>query len=188
MKLRISAFLLIALLLPTFAAAQASKPTRTPPKTADELRDDCKKFVQDFYEWYIPKATADVSKQGSTAEALALKKRPDDFSRALRYALTGNASASAKSTEVVGLDGDPFLNCQDCPKKVKYGEPRLTGYKCQVGLYFMRDNVPEEKPHVVAEAMYTQKRWVFTNFLDGDGGDDLMTILQKLKQQRANPQ
>ena len=182
MRLRVSAFLLIALLLPTFVNAQSAKPTRTPAKTADELREDCKKFVQEFYEWYLPKASGDVSKQGSTAEALALKKRPDDFSRSLRYALTGDASASAKSTEVVGLDGDPFLNCQDCPKKVKYGEPKLTGYKCQVPLYFMQDNVAEEKAHVIAEAMFTQKRWVFTNFIDGDSGGDLVTTLKKLKE------
>jgi hypothetical protein len=188
MKTRISAFLLIVLLMPSLVSAQATKATRTPPKTADELREECKKFVQDFFDWYVPKASADVSQQGSTAEALALKKHPDDFSRALKYALTGDASASAKSTEVVGLDGDPFLNCQDCPKKVKFGEPKLTGYKCQVSLYFMQDNVQEEKPHVTAEAMYTQKRWVFTNFLDPDGGEDLLTTLQKLKADRSKPQ
>jgi hypothetical protein len=181
-KLRVTAFLLLALLLPTILSAQTAKPTRTPPKTSDELREECKKFVQDFYDWYLPKATADVNKQGSTAEVLALKKRPDDFSRALKSALLTDAAATAKSTEVVGLDGDPFLNCQDCPKKVKFGEPKLTGYKCQVGLHFMQDNVPEEQPHVIAEAMYTQKRWVFTNFLDGEGGDDLLTTLRKAKQ------
>jgi hypothetical protein len=181
MKLRIYACLLAVLLLPTFVNAQAAKATRTPPKTSDELREECKKFVQDFYDWYLPKAAADVSKQGSTGEALALKKRPEDFSRALKSALTVDAAASAKSTELVGLDGDPFLNCQDCPKKVKFGEPKLTGYKCQVSLFFMQDNVPEEQPHVIAEAMYTQKRWVFTNFLDGEGGDDLMTTLKKVK-------
>jgi hypothetical protein len=188
MKLRLSVLLITALLLPTSLYAQAAKATKTPPKTADELRDECKKFVQDFYDWYLPKATADVNKQGSTAEALALKKRSDDFSRALKYALMKDSASSAHSTEVVGLDGDPFLNCQDCPKKVKYGDPKLTGYKCQVPLYFMQDNVPEEKPHVTAEAMYTQKRWVFTNFLDPDGGDDLLTTLQKLKADRSKPQ
>jgi hypothetical protein len=182
MKLRVTAFLLLALLLATLLSAQAPKATKTPPKTSDELRDECKKFVQEFYEWYLPKATADVNKQGGTAEALALKKRPEDFSRALKSALTADAAATAKSTELVGLDGDPFLNCQDCPKKVKYGEPKLTGYKCQVPLYFMQDNVPDEQAHVIAEAMYTQKRWVFTNFLDGEGGDDLMTTLKKVKQ------
>jgi len=182
MKLRASAFLLLALSLPTFVNAQTAKPTRTPVKTADELREDCKKFVQGFYDWYLPKASADVNKQGSTAEALALKKRPDDFSRALKYALMKDSAASAQSTEVVGLDGDPFLNCQDCPKKVKYGDPKLTGYKCQVSLFFMQDNVPEEKAHVIAEAMYTQKRWVFTNFIDGDGSGDLMQTLKKIKQ------
>jgi hypothetical protein len=187
MKFR-TTVLLLFVLSSSLMFAQATKPTRTPPKTSDELREECKKFVQDFFDWYVPKASADVNKQGSTAEALALKKRPEDFSRALRYALTGDASASAKSTEVVGLDGDPFLNCQDCPKKVKFGEPRLTGYKCQVALYFMQDNVQEEKPHVTAEAMFTQKRWVFTNFLDPDGGEDLLSTLQKLKQDRSKPQ
>jgi hypothetical protein len=188
MKTRTYALVLIALFIPSLLTAQATKATRTPPKTADELREECKKFVQDFFDWYVPKASADVNKQGGTAEALALKKRPDDFSRALRFALTGDASASAKSTEVLGLDGDPFLNCQDCPKKVKFGDPKLTGYKCQVALHFMQDNVPEENPHVIAEAMYTQKRWVFTNFLDPDGGEDLLSTLQKLKQDRAKPQ
>jgi hypothetical protein len=182
MKTRIYVLLFIALFIPSLLAAQSTKATKTPPKTSDELREECKKFVQDFYDWYLPKATADVNKQGSTAEVLALKKRPDDFSRALKSALLTDAAASTKSTEVVGLDGDPFLNCQDCPKKVKFGEPKLTGYKCQVGLYFMQDNVPEEQPHVIAEAMYTQKRWVFTNFLDGEGGDDLLTTLRKAKQ------
>ena len=187
-KLRVTAFLLLALLLPTISSAQTTKPAKTPPKTSDELREECKKFVQDFYDWYLPKATADVSKQGSTTEALALKKRPDDFSRALKSALLTDAAASTKSTEVVGLDGDPFLNCQDCPKKVKFGDPKLTGYKCQVALHFMQDNVPEENPHVIAEAMYTQKRWVFTNFLDAEGGDDLLTTLKKLKADGSKPQ
>ena len=188
MRLRVCASLLAVLLLPTFIHAQATKATKIPPKTSDELREECKKFVQDFYEWYLPKATADVNKQGSTGEALALKKRPDDFSRALKYALMQDSGAASKSTEVVGLDGDPFLNCQDCPKKVKYGDPKLTGYKCQVPLYFMQDNVPEEQAHVIAEAMYTQKRWVFTNFLDAEGGDDLLTTLKKLKADGSKPQ
>ena len=183
MRFRVSAFLLIALLLPTFVNAQATKSARTPAKTADELREDCKKFVQEFYEWYLPKASGDVAKQGSSAEALALKKRPDDFSRALKYALMKDSVASAQSNEVVSLDGDPFLNCQDCPKKVKYGEPKLTGYKCQVPLYFMQDNVAEEKAHVIAEAMFTQKRWVFTNFIDAESGGDLVTTLKKAKEQ-----
>jgi hypothetical protein len=182
MRTRLIGLLLLLVLLPTFLAAQATKPTRTPAKTADELREDCKKFVQDFYDWYLPKATADVNKQGSTAEALALKKRPDDFSRALKYALTGNASASAKSVEPLPLDGDPFLNCQQCPSKVKFGDPKLTGYKCQVSLYFMQDGEAETAPHVIAEAMFTQKRWVFTNFIDGDGSGDLMQTLNKMKQ------
>ncbi len=185
MKTRVLGFLLLIVLLPNLLTAQAAKPTKpakTPAKTADELRDDCKKFVQEFYDWYLPKASADVNKQGSTAEALALKKRPDDFSRALKYALTVEAAAGTKSTELVGLDGDPFLNCQQCPLHVKYGDPKLTGYKCQLPLYFIQDGEAETAPHVIPEAMYTQKRWVFTNFIDGDGSGDLMQTLKKIKQ------
>jgi len=179
-------FLLLA--FPTWLAAQAAAakkaPARAPVKTADELREECKKFVQEFFDWYLPKASADVSKQGP-ADALALKKHPEDFSRELTYALATDAAARAKSNEVVGLDGDPFLNCQDCPLHVQYGEPKLNGYRCQVALYFVQDGVAEAEPHVIPEAAYLPgKKWIFVNFLDGDGQGDLLKTLKELKAER----
>jgi hypothetical protein len=70
-------------------------------------QQSCRKFVKDFYDWYIPKSPKEFSSPDR-----AMKRRKDAFSSVLLQRLREDFEAQAKvAGEIVGLDSDPFLNC-----------------------------------------------------------------------------
>jgi hypothetical protein len=71
--------------------------------------DSARRAVDEFYGWYVP-----MQKQTRGADMRAIRDKPALFSSELATALRADSVASAASPgEVVGLDGDPFLNAQD---------------------------------------------------------------------------
>src|SRR5215472_17015290 len=85
------------------------------PKT-DPALASAATFVKGFYAWYVPKAEKGTGLEVATEDSAKL------FDPVLLHALSEDSAAQAKdSTEVVGLDGDPFLNAQDFCQQYEVG-------------------------------------------------------------------
>jgi hypothetical protein len=144
---------LVACLFPVLAQAQQ-------PGTSGE-RASATRFVRRFYEWYVPLARGDHGDPVSTA----LSRHAAWFTPAIRTALRADSAAQAQSPdEVVGLDGDPFLNAQDFCERYEVGAatPATRGY--QVAVFGVCSGKRNARPDVIVELARVGRAWVFTNF------------------------
>jgi hypothetical protein len=91
---------------------------------SSDVRKSLQRFVQDFYDWYVPKAFGDHT---GPAWDFALKYRKQAFSSELFRALQEDSDAQAKATDLVGLDFDPFLNSQDPCEQYEAGDSNQIG-------------------------------------------------------------
>ena len=140
------------------------------------------KFVQDFYDWYAPKAR---SAKNGVPWMIALKEKSSEFDPGLAAALTADAAAQAKvSDDIVGLDFDPFINSQDTPAdRYIVGTARWKGNALLVNVYGSTAGKKAAKPDVVAELVATAGEWQFVDF-DYPGDGDLVSELATLKADR----
>jgi hypothetical protein len=146
--------------------------------------DSVKKFVQGFYEWYVPKA---LSSRSAPAWNAAIKAKSSCFSPELGRKLREDSEAQAKvEGEIVGLDFDPFLNGQDPDKHYSVGKvvPQGGGYLVEV--HRVVSGKPEEKLTATAEVTGKNGQWYFVNFIYPDG-HNLLGVLKALKDDRAKP-
>jgi hypothetical protein len=142
------------------------------------------KFVQKFYDWYMP-IVLKPSKGDSSDVAIA--KRSNLFDPPLLRALKVDSEAQRKSPgDIVGLDFDPFLNAQDPDDKYVVGDVSESGGLYLVSVYGVRKGKHAAKPDVVAEVKPAKDTFVFTNFRYGADGD-LVAILKSLADERAHP-
>jgi len=153
-------------------------------QTPNATETSCRKFVQQFYDWYLPKArTAKVR-----AADIVLRYKSDAFSPELRRQLKADSTAQAKARgELVGLDFDPFLNTQDPSfERCTVGKIASKGgsYWAEVTCKFPGAN--GEQAHVTPELIFQQGRWVFVNFHYQEGSKeyDLLGMLKALSEER----
>ena len=172
--------LFVCSLIFLFASSQQSPQTQS--SNANE--DSCRKFVQQFYDWYLPKAkTAKVR-----AADIVLKYKSDSFSPELLRQLKADSAAQAKARgEIVGLDFDPFLNTQDPSfKRCTVGKivPKGNGCRAEVACVFPGANA--EQSHVTPELTFEQGHWLFVNFHYQEGSKkyDLLGMLKALRDER----
>ena len=174
--MRRAAFVLLAVCVLGSSAVLAD--TLSPQQAA------ASKFVQKFYDWYVP-IVFKPSKGDSSDVAIA--KRGSLFDPPLLKALKVDSEAQRKSPgDIVGLDFDPFLNAQDPDDKYVVGEVSESGGLYLVSVYGVRKGKRHKKADVVAELKPAKDTFVFTNFRYGDDGD-LVAILKQLADDRANP-
>lgn len=140
------------------------------------LRD----FVQNFYDWYTPKA------EGNSAEPawnLALKEKYYCFSKVLAHRLQDDSDAQAKAQgDIVGLDFDPFLNSQDPEGRYSVGTIVKKGgnYLVQIEV----DSSAKDGSYIVAaELIHADGRWQFVNFYYPNGYN-LLNVLKRLSENR----
>ncbi len=137
-----------------------------------------RRFVQGFYDWYLPQA---FNGKGDPEED-ALKSKKALFSPELFRALMDDRKAQSKDpSEVVGLDFDPFLNSQDPAKHYSVGKTEHKGQDWLVSVY---SSYSTKEPAVTAQVERSNGGWRFTNFLYGKG-DNLLLVLRKLKKDRG---
>ena len=93
---------------------------------AAEPAEECRQFVQRFYDWYLARGKALTNKKSQKlVEEVALREKRSYFSPGLIKALQEDLAAERKSPgEIVGLDFDPFLNSQEAPERYVVGEVR----------------------------------------------------------------
>jgi hypothetical protein len=141
-------------------------------------------FVQEFYDWYVPKALSDNS---GPAWIIALKTKRHWFSSALASNLREDADAQAKAEgEIVGLDFDPFLNSQDPGNHYEVGKITQKGQKYLVDIYIVSSGKRREKPAVIAEVAQQNGQWLFVNFHYPDNRD-LLGVLKLLRESHEKP-
>jgi len=142
------------------------------------------KFVQDFYDWYVPKAQGD---NNGAPWMIALKEKSSAFDPKLAAALTEDNAAQAKvDDDIAGLDFDPFLNSQDPGERYVVGAAKWKGNMLQVDVYSIASGKKSDKPDVVDDLVKTQGHWQFVNF-EYPGEGDLLSTLATLKADREKP-
>ena len=165
--------LLAAMLCLSSVACTSSKSTLS--------ADSAQRAVDAFYEWYVP-----MQKQTSQAAMRAIHDRPALFAPALVTALRADSVASAASPgEVVGLDGDPFLNAQDaCDKYSSAGVVEASG-RFLVQVLGSGGCAAHTTADVTVEVSPANSGVVFTNFIySARDRDNLISLLAYLDSTR----
>ena len=169
--------LIIPLALAFFAWSAGAAPLHAADSPA--------KFVQDFYNWYVPLAKHDPHERASD---VALKKRSADFSVELSKALKEDSAAAAKSPgEIVGIDFDPFLNSQETVDRSVVGKVTEKNGAFRVEVYHYLGGKKDKKPQVIPEVKSVNGHWVFVNFWNPDKGNLLDELRQLAKDRKKYP-
>ena len=147
--------------------------------------DSARRTVDDFYSWYAP-----IQKQTSSANMRAIRDRPSLFSPELVTALRVDSVASAASPgEVVGLDGDPFLNAQDACDRYASAGVVETGGRFLVQVLGSGGCLAHTTADVTVEVTPTRGNLVFTNFIYSPRDrDNLIALLAYLDSTRRAKQ
>jgi hypothetical protein len=140
-----------------------------------------RRFVQDFYDWYAPKAATDTP---GGAWEMAIKAKSSAFEPKLLQALREDVATQAKAAgELVGLDFDPLLDSQDPEGRYVVGNASRRGRIYLVSIYSVPKGKTPPKAAVVAELEVQNGRWRYINFLYS-GNQNLLSILKALKKSR----
>jgi hypothetical protein len=145
--------------------------------------DSAKAFVQGFYDWYVPESRQTSSDRPSD---LVLKQRSSAFDSALSRELKEDADAQSRvQGEIVGLDFDPFLAAQDPCERYEVVGVQKNAESYLVTVRGVGGCENHQDPDVAAEVIARDGAWLFTNFhYPRSGGGDLLTILNKLRDDR----
>jgi hypothetical protein len=157
----------------------------------DRRQRSCRTFVQEFYDWYVPKASADRPPGDTTKNSweVALKNRRSAFTPELYRALREDADAQDKVEEYsVGIDFDPFLYTQNPEDHYVIEHVTVSGQKCRVEVHGVKSGTSNEVPTPVAELTLSNGQWRFANFRYGKNelsdDEDLLSTLKSLKRDR----
>lgn len=166
-----------------FAVLVAFGPATNGATVADR-RESCRKFVQEFYNWYSKRSEKGMGISG------AIQARRSTFSPELLRRLREDAAAAAKHpNEIVGLDFDPVLNGQDFAKKYVVGKVTRKGGSYFVEVFGIWDGKKSEIPDVKPELVWINGRWRFENFhyqrdTKKPNEDTLLSVLRQLRDER----
>jgi len=144
---------------------------------APPASEAARKAVDDFYAWYVP-----MQHDTPMASMRAVRERPASFSADIVSALRADSAASAQSPgEVVGLDGDPFLNSQDPCEHYGTSGVVEAGGRFLVQVLGTGKCEAHTNADVTVEVTPTDGRFVFTNFVySARDKDNLLTTLADL--------
>jgi len=159
-------------------------PSLLPAQSNDSvsLEANARKFVQNFYDTYVPKARASSS---SPAWKFVVDHMSASVDAGLLEALKSDMAAQAQSSgdDIAGLDFDPFLDTQDPAERYEVSSVGRKDAKYLAYVYCVTSGRRSEKPCVVPELVHDNGRWRFVNFDYPEGGD-LRTVLEALKADR----
>ena len=181
--------------LATSSTLVAQSENREEPK---DVQQSCLDFVQAFYDWYVPtwltsnlKSTATLERWNKSRDPLKFKAQL--FSPELARWLKEDYAAQAKvEGDIVGIDFNPFIGGNAGPLgRYVVGKLTRNGERYRVKIYCVVSGKKDKVPSVEPELVFKAGRWLFVNFRypDGKEGDDLMSILKLLREERRkNPQ
>lgn len=137
-------------------------------------------FTKSFYAWYVPKAEKGMGVQLALGDSAYL------FDSSLVAALRADSEAQAQdSNEVVGLDGDPFLNAQDFCQSYEIGSARHDSTRVLVDVFGVCDGKRDTRPVVVAELVPRGASWIFMDFQYPEAHSSLERTLAELAKSRG---
>jgi hypothetical protein len=169
---------ILFLLLATISSDHARPP--------DQREQSCRNFVQDFYDWYAPKAADDALKSGPLNLAMRVKRHA--FTSELARQLKELLEFQERDREV-WLDFDPLLNSQDPAERYVAGKVVRAGSNYLVEVHEIRSGKESEKPVVLPELMIKDGQWSFVNFhypnfTPPSPNENLLDILKSIRQSR----
>ena len=146
-----------------------------------DTRKSCHAFVQNFYDWYLPRALKGGYEDGVFRRKSAL------FSPELLRALKEDFEAQAKvKDEIVGLDGDPFLNSQDFSEHFVVENVSVKENTCMAEVRGLQSGKKAE--YVRPELVRNRGRWIFVNFhyakSEKPPDENLLGLLKSLRMER----
>lgn len=154
--------------------------------SAQDAALSCRKFVREFYGWYVPLVHQRLQRAAST---VAIERKPNVFAPALLQALKDDAEAQARASgDIVGIDFDPFVGGQDPADRYEARKVTVKGDRCEAEIWEKPTNgkwTPSAKPDVVAELSGSAGHWQFENFRYPDVNTDLLTTLAALRKERG---
>lgn len=167
----------LALVVACHRAPAAPATASAAPAFADTTLRSAAQFTQDFYDWYRG--------QGDRMD-IALRERRAAFEPSLLAALDADGAAQAKdSTDVVGLDWDPFLESQEVCDPYTVTGAVLSGDTVNVSVKAMcKEMTPHTGPDVIAQVRRAATGWVFVDFRHADNKGSLRQDLVQLKRER----
>ena len=150
-----------------------------PVADADAELNQAAGFVRTFYGWYLPAAGTGAGLKQAIGDSAAL------FAPDLVRALTADGEAQAQNpNEVVGLDGDPFLDAQDFCERYDVGAARRDGTDILVDVYARCSGDTTSAPRIAARVRKNGQGWTFINFQYPQRSSDLLKDLDELRRQR----
>lgn len=150
--------------------------------SAPDAAASCRKFVREFYGWYVPLSHQRLERASST---VAIERKPNVFAPALLHALKEDAEAQARSSDdIVGIDFDPFVGGQDPADRYQTRKVTVKGNTCLAEIWG-NSATPSAKPDVIAELSGSAGHWQFENFRYPDVNTDLLTTLAALRKERG---
>jgi hypothetical protein len=165
---------------PLKQAKQNAATAQSAQRVLAEEEKSCQAFVQEFYNWYLPRFYNSAQEPSSDD---VLKIRPQALSPKLLHMLQEDSEASAKAAgEIVGLDFDPFLNSNgDFGTEARVTRVSLVNGLCRVSVQGYEQNQLEGQ--VFAELSRKGNLWAFEDFyFDGSfsHSKDLIRTLNEL--------
>jgi hypothetical protein len=136
-------------------AATAQKGT-----TAEQ--QSCGKFVQSFYDWYVP--TAAQTHKGAASD-IALHTKASYFAPELAAQMKASyVVEDTRTGYIVGLDFDPFLSGQDPGDPYTTGKIKVANHHCVVDMLAIYEGRKDKTALVAPELEFRKGRWLFINF------------------------
>ena len=149
---------LVLVLCVAGATAQAQKPR------AATQNDSARALVQRFYDWYLPR---EANPRGRDLIMYAAVRGPLPFDAELVRWLRIDSTARARAKdEVVGLDGDPYLNAQDPCDQYSARSAVATDSSVLVSVIGRGGCSQHANPDVVVELARRHGRWTILEFRD----------------------
>ena len=142
--------------------AAAALPAQKAPANAPT--DSARRLVQQFYDWYVPRA---ANPRGRDMFMFAATRGPVRFDPELVRWLRIDSTARARAKdEVDGLDGDPYLNSQDPCDAYSAKSTAASGAAFMVDVVGHGGCPDHERADVVVEIGHRNGRWTILEFRD----------------------
>ena len=152
---------------------------KNPPPPPDQDISEAQAFVRGFYAWYLPAAGTGAGLKMAIGDSAML------FVPDLVRAIEADGEAQARNpNDVVGLDGDPFLDAQDFCERYDVGDARRDGGDILVDVYARCSGDTTSTPRIIARVRRNGPVWTFVNFHYPQRSSDLRMDLDALRRER----
>ena len=136
-------------------------------------------FAADFYSWYTGRPESGGAGMDMST---AIAKRPSSFTPSLLSAIAADNAAQAAAAEIVGLNGDGFINAQDPCERYVTGKAQPVGDRFRVPVYAVCQGRQSDSVALFAEVARVDSGFEFTNFIYDQS--DLVGALAELRKER----